>query len=285
MDRVCSDQISTDDVDVIVISSGESLLSASDALKQKLTSSVNHTIAVGAGFKFYREVLDAYPIETTYLDTFSSLIIFKDILEKKEKVEMSLTLCSPILTTSHEIQRIYIGNSSTDGSVNWRTYYPTYLKQLKRLEDYIRVQKIKSTSFRRLYPKRHQKLVDGGGLFLDHKEFLDILTSNTSPSQMCVMEMWTVGRLTTYILPLLYFYKLSGKLNFSRILLAGFDGHKPKFCGCGKMSDRDSRLSKIWEKEYRYYMPMWQSLFLTLGVEILKITPSSSMESVTECLI
>lgn len=273
MDTICQ---SSDTL--AIVASGASINEQVEKFQNKFTTI--DTLSMGSSFAYFINTLKLVPNYVTYLDPYASIEIFDLIINNSVK-NCTLFICNPIVTKDYATQCKYIGNASGKG-LKWTSYYLKYLDRLEQVKKICKVIEIPSTSFRKLYYKEFRKLVDKGGDFLPCKKFLQILRSEAKQNnQLCVMEMWTVGRLTTYLLPLLYFLSFNNIFTYNKILLAGFDGYAPKFYR-SKITKREEVLSKIWEKEYRFYMPMWQSLFSELGIEILKITPSPAMESIHE---
>lgn len=272
--------------DLIICASGLSIRNEIQRFKS-LFKQFNTLILGHHVFNFFADFLEIDPTFITYLDAYSAVGILPKILNKKRKLNTTIFVFDPILTHSYKLQKTYIGGSTKgqtkalgEQRIQWteKYYKETYLSNLEKIQRYCKVEKIKSTSFRKLKEIRYFELVKNGGELLPHSEFLSVLESQ---SIMCVMELWMVGRLTTCVMPLIYHLTKVGRFKYKNLLLAGFDGGGPRYMTGKYESKREIELSEKWNREYIYYMPMWKKLFIDrFGMNIYKITDSPCMKCI-----
>lgn len=262
---------------LIILASGASLNSKINKFKELALS--YDIMSYGGSLLFCYDKLNICPKYFTYIDpscTFNSL---DRLLKLKNKQDCTLFLADPIVTNNRYTNWRYIGNPS-GGERIWEIEYPKYIKKLERISRFVNLTKIPSTSLAVIHNLPYDKFVKSFPKFFPRTKVRDILEEQTAKGVFCVMSIWTVGRLTTYILPLMYYLLRHDYLKYDTLLLGGFDGNNTRFCQKNFPRKRDKELAKIWEKEYRYYMPMWKELFSSIGVEIFKITPSDGMRCI-----
>jgi len=284
MDTTC-----TDSDTLAIVASGASINDYINKFKEYLPTI--DTLSLGHHtFNYFNNILNFLPTFWTYYDAYSTVSVFPSLLDIGHNIPIRIFILTPIHTKSYAVQVEYIGKSSVgqrklkEKYVKWDSSYydKQYLANMKKLEQFCDVQYIPATSFKKVNYSRYRKLVTTDDRFLTIMEFTKIFKENTNTKKLCVMEMWEVGRLTTYLLPLVYFLTLTGQFKYSKILLIGFDGNAPRFVTQKFESKREQQLAKVRHAEYKFYMPMWKSIFAELGIKIYKATPSPAMECIEE---